>query len=84
MIICCAVPEIWHVTGVIVIFHFGLSKKSKFYKNEKNTWRYHNFAYVYQKLGSDDVWFLRYGGRWTDRQTDRWTEKVPYSGGCPN
>ena len=24
MIICFTVPEIWHVTDVIVIFHFGL------------------------------------------------------------
>ena len=24
MIICCIVPEIWHMTDVIVIFHFGL------------------------------------------------------------
>ena len=24
MIICYTVPEIWHVTGAIVIFHFGL------------------------------------------------------------
>ena len=25
MIICYTVPEIWHMTDVIVIFHFGLS-----------------------------------------------------------
>ena len=56
MIISYTVPEIWCVTDVIVIFHFGLffallqSKKSKFYENEKNTWRYHHFTYVYQKL----------------------------------
>ena len=24
MIICYTVPELWHVTDVIVIFHFGL------------------------------------------------------------
>ena len=24
MIICYTVPEIWHVTDVILIFHFGL------------------------------------------------------------
>ena len=41
MIICYTVPEIWRVTDVIVIFHFGLffallqSKKSQFQKNEK-------------------------------------------------
>ena len=44
MIICYTVPEIWHVTDVIVIFHFGLffavsppsfPKKWTFKKNEK-------------------------------------------------
>ena len=29
-------------------------------------------THVYQKLGSDDVWFLRYKCDW---QTDGWTEK---------
>ena len=29
-------------------------------KNEKNTWRYYHFTYVYQKWQSYDVWFLRY------------------------
>ena len=33
----------------------------KIKKNEKNSWRYHHFTYVYQKLWSDDVQFLRYG-----------------------
>ena len=37
-------------------------EKSKLKKNnEKNSWRYHHFTYVYQKLQSDDLWFLRYG-----------------------
>ena len=44
MIMCYDVPEIWHVTDVIVIFHFGplfallppnSPKRSKFLKNEK-------------------------------------------------
>ena len=52
-------------------------------KNEKNAWRYHNFTYVYQKLWSDDVWFLRYGVWQTDGQIHRQTEKVTYTGGCP-
>ena len=47
MIICYTLPEIWHVTDVIVIFHFGLffallppppKKKNQNLKNEKNTW----------------------------------------------
>ena len=58
MIICCTVPEIWHVTDVI-IFNFGLffaflppnsPKNQDFLKNEKDTLRYHHFIYVYQKL----------------------------------
>ena len=62
------VPEIWCVTDV-TIFHFGSffalllpqkPEKSKFWKNEKNIWRYHHFMYVHQKL-SDDVRFLRCG-----------------------
>ena len=49
--ICYTVHEIWHVTDVIVIFHFGLFfALSKLTKNEKNTWRYHHFTYVYQQL----------------------------------
>ena len=30
-------------------------------KKEKNSWRYHHFTHVYQKLRLDDVQFLRYG-----------------------
>ena len=56
MIICYTIPETWHVTGVIVLFHFELffallqPKKLKFLKKEKNTWRYHHFTHVYQNL----------------------------------
>ena len=93
IIICYTVPEIWHVTHVIIIFHFGLFfallpplqtkiKISK--KNEKNYWRYHHFTHVYLKLWLDDVQFLRYGERWTDGQTAGRTEKETYSGGCPS
>ena len=56
---------------------FYTPKKSKFQKNEKNSWRYHHFSIVYQKLWSDDVRFVRYGA-W---QTNRQTEKVTYRGG---
>ena len=50
MIICYTVPEIWHVTDLIVIFHFGLffsflptnnPKNQNFEKIKKNTRRYH-------------------------------------------
>ena len=75
MIISYTVPEIRHVTYVIVIFHFGLffallppspphplkAQKIKFLKKWKNTWRYHHFNQVYQKLWLDDVQYPRYG-----------------------
>ena len=44
-------------------------------KNEKNSWVYHYFTYVYQKLWLDDVWLLIY-----DEQQ---MEKVTYRGWCP-
>ena len=58
IILCFTFLEIWCVTNVI-IFHFGLffallplqqHKKSKFLKNEKNTWRYHHFTHIYQLI----------------------------------
>ena len=73
------------------------AQKLKISKNEKNTWRYHHFTNVHQKLWLDDVQLLRYvawwmdrqmdGGRdgWTDEWMDIWTEKVTYRevGGPP-
>ena len=35
-------------------------EKSKVWKNEKKSWRYHHFTHVYHKWQSHDVWFLRY------------------------
>ena len=64
MIRWCTVPEIRCVTDVIVISYFGL-----FF--EKNAWKYRHFTYVYQKLWSDDVRFLRYGAWQKDGQTER-------------
>ena len=66
-IVWCMVPEI---SGAMdrTFCHFGpfsallsspLSENSKFWKNEKNTWRYY-FTHVYHKWQSYDVWFLRY------------------------
>ena len=37
-----------------------ISEKSKFWKNEKNTWTYYYFTHVYQKWQSYDAWFLRH------------------------
>ena len=76
MIICHTVPEIWHVTYVTFIFHFGIflpfycpknksksktAQKIKISTTKKNFWRYHHFTHVYHKLSLDDVRFLRYG-----------------------
>ena len=71
----------------IFCFHPPNSPKyQNFKKNEKTTWSHH-LTYVYQKLQSDDVWFLKYGPQQTDWQTDwqmDWqTEKVTCRGGCP-
>ena len=55
------------------------AQKIKISKKWKNACRYNHFTYVYHKLWSDDVWFLRYGAR----QMDRRMEKVTYRGGCP-
>ena len=38
----------------------GGPKKSKFWKNKKNTWRYYHFTNVYHKRQSYDIWFFRY------------------------
>ena len=34
-------------------------RKLKFWKNEKNAWRYYPFTHVYHKWRSYDIWFLR-------------------------
>ena len=41
-------------------------RKTKFWKNEKNTSRYYHFTNVYQKWQSYDVWFLRYKAQRTE------------------
>ena len=82
MTICYTVPEIWPVTDVNFIFHFGLFFAHLMWKkNENNCRRYHHFTHVYQKVLSDDVWFLRNGAQQMVGQTD---EKSDIRGGCPN
>ena len=79
MVIYYTVPEIWHMTHIIIIFHFGLffallkSKKSNFKKKKERKrkfWRCHHFTPVYHKFWLEDVRFLRYGAQRTDGQTD--------------
>ena len=76
-IIWCKVPEIWSVTYRI-FSHFGLYfallfsnnlEHQKFLKWKKTLGDKH-FWYVYQKLWSHDVWFLRYGAGQMDSLTD--------------
>ena len=42
------------------------SRKSNFWKNEKNIRRYYPFTHVYHKWRSFDVWFLKYKTRQTE------------------
>ena len=67
-IIWCIIPEISGATNRIFC-HFGpfsdlwLSWQfniSKFWKNEKKAWRYHDFTLKYHKWRSYDLWFLTY------------------------
>ena len=76
MIICNTVPEIWHVTHVIVIFHFGLffallSKKSKFQKKWKKCLEIPSF---YTCVPKTMIRWCTVPEKWrtTDEQTDRW------------
>ena len=57
---CYIVHEIWCMTDVITIFHFGLffaplphlltaPKNQNFNKMKKNAWKYHHLAQVYHK-----------------------------------
>ena len=66
----CMVPEIQGMTKFFAILGLWPSKqteKAKFWKNEKNTWRYYHFTLAYQKWqSSNNVWFLRYGTWQTD------------------
>ena len=87
MIICYTVPEIWHVTDVIVIFHFGLffapfppnSPKNQIFLKMKKPGNI-IILHVSQKLWSDDVQFLRHGTWQTDRQTDGWMDEQMMDG----
>ena len=63
------VPEITSATDRIFCHlgpFFAKSEKSKFWKEQKNTWRYYRFPHVYHKWQSRDIWFLRYGAWQTE------------------
>ena len=75
MIICYTIPEIWHVTDVIVIFHFGLffallrpltALNIKISKKWKTSLDIPSFYTCVPKLWLDEVRFLRNGARQTD------------------
>ena len=67
MIIWCMVPEIWSATDKYCHsgpFFFAIlppcgPRKSKFWKNEQQSWKYH-FTTVCHMGQSYDIWFLRY------------------------
>ena len=40
--------------------------KIKILEKGKNPWRYYHFTHVYDKWRSNNLWFLRYGVRWTE------------------
>ena len=95
MIRWCTVPEIWCVTDVIVISHFGLVfvLLPPFFNSPKNQ----NFGKMKKKPGDifilhictknyDQMMYSSWNivrDRWTDRWMDGQTEKVTYRGGCP-
>ena len=75
------VPEIWCVTcncyfsfwAIFYLFTPLTAQKInilKKLKKQQQTRRFHHFTYVYQKLRSDDLWFLRYDAQQTDGRTD--------------
>ena len=94
MIICYTVPEIWQVTHVIVIFHFGLFVAllspliAQKIKNPQK-WKKHlerSSFYTCTKIMTrcctvPEIWCAMDGR--TDIRTDGRTAKVTYRGGCP-
>ena len=65
----------WAIFCPFLLFYLTAQKIKILKKWKKNTWRYHHFTYMYHKLWSDDVQFLRYGAQQTDGQTDRQTDR---------
>ena len=89
MIICYTVPEIWHKTDVIGVFHFGLffallspnSPKNQNLKKIKNVPVSCFYTCVPKIMISwctvPEIWCTTDGGmdRWADWPMDRWTDQ---------
>ena len=61
--------QLFFILGYFLAFYPPNSPKNQNLKKwRKKAWRCHYFTYVYQKLWSGDVRFLRYGAWQTDRQ----------------
>ena len=57
--------EISNFRSLFTLLSAWKPKKLKFFKKEKNCWRYHHFTNVYQKSQWYDIQFLRNGVRQT-------------------
>ena len=68
--VCFLRYKAWQTDFFVVLDHFlpfyptNNPKKSKFWKNEIQTWRYHHFKQEYQKLWSYAIPFLIHGTWW--------------------
>ena len=91
MILCYTVPDIWYVTDVIVIFHFGLffchftpltaqKIKIKMKKTPQNIIISHMGTKNYDQMmyGFWDMVRHRRTDRWTDGETDGETDRRIY------
>ena len=56
----------WAIFCPLTLLTVQKIKILKKMKNQKNTWRYYHFTYVYHKWKSYNVWFLRYGAGQTE------------------
>ena len=85
-IIWGTVPEIQCDTDIIFCHlgpFFALSPpwqpiRSKFWKNEKNIWKYHHFTHMYQKSWTYNIWFLRYKAQQTKFFSSLWAVFCPF------
>ena len=64
-------------------------QKLKFGNSVKKHCQHYPFTPAHHEWRSSDVWFLRYGAQWRDKQTDRRMDRQmdeksnTYRGGCP-